>query len=287
VAPKLTLIGAGHVFRIEQTIRGAIQALRPDVVFVELDMGRLQALMERAKGNKPPVSGGFVHRRLAAFQEGVAGMYGADPGSEMLAAVQGARDVGARLALIDDPAEATLRRAIREITWREKARAFGLVAGSGLRSLWPPSRGKAKAQIETELSRYQKDPQAVLDEVKRKFPTIHRVLIAERDAKMAARIREAFTAGAAPGGASGVGGAGAAGVRGPGGAPIRHGVAVLGDGHVGGMSDLLADLKPTVFRLAAVREGRLPKPGPVATGTSVSVGFTVVWPGTARPPPQS
>ena len=287
MAPKLTLIGAGHVFRIEQTIRGAIQALRPDVVFVELDMGRLQALMERAKGNKPPVSGGFVHRRLAAFQEGVAGMYGADPGSEMLAAVQGARDVGARLALIDDPAEATLRRAIREITWREKARAFGLVAGSGLRSLWPPSRGKAKAQIETELSRYQKDPQAVLDEVKRKFPTIHRVLIAERDAKMAARIREAFTAGAAPGGASGVGGAGAAGVRGPGGAPIRHGVAVLGDGHVGGMSDLLADLKPTVFRLAAVREGRLPKPGPVATGTSVSVGFTVVWPGTARPPPQS
>lgn len=266
-APQLTLIGAGHVFRIEETIRGAIQALRPDVVFIELDAGRLNALVERSRGNKPPQAGGFVHRKLAQFQEGVAGMYGAEPGAEMLAAVQGARDVGARIALIDDPAEETLRRAKKEITFGEILRASGLAAASVAKSLWPPNRRHAKAEIERELSRYQKDPQALLAEVKRKFPTIHRVLIAERDTKMASRIRAQM-------------------------AGMRHGVAVLGDGHVGGMAEILADLKPTVFRLAAVREGRLPKPGPVATGTTASVGFTVQWgrDGTAGPeatrPPQ-
>lgn len=251
----LTLIGAGHVFRIEETIRGAIQALRPDVVFVELDAGRLQALAQRAQGSPPEKGGGFVHRKLAAFQEGVAGLYGAEPGAEMVAAVQGARDVGARVALIDDAVESTLRRALREMTFRERARALGMFAGSLTRSLWPPARRKAKEEIEAELSRYQKDPQAVLGEVQRKFPTIHRVLIAERDQAMAGRIRRHLAT-----------------------QGVQRGVAVLGDGHVGGMAELLADLKPQVFRLQAVREGKLPKPGPVAMGTSTSVGFTVRWP---------
>ncbi|MFO1533568.1 MAG: TraB/GumN family protein [Thermoplasmatota archaeon] len=254
---KLTLIGAGHVFQIGPAIRGAIQALRPDVVFVELDPGRLHALVERSRGNVPPPSGGFVHRKLAGFQEGVAGMYGADVGSEMLAAVEGARDVGARLALIDDPAEQTVARAMREVTWRERARVVGMLVGSGFKALWPANRRRAKAEIEGEIRRYQEDPRAMLDELGRKFPTLHRILIAERDAKMAARIR-AQMAGA------------------------RHGVAILGDGHVNGMEVILRDLRPTVFRLAAVREGRLPKPAPVATGTPASVGFTVQW----RDPPQ-
>jgi pheromone shutdown protein TraB len=263
---KLTLIGAGHVFRIQETIRGAIQALQPDIVFVELDLGRLQALVERSQGKEPPVGGTFVHRRLAAFQAGVAGLYGAEPGSEMLAAVRGARDVGARLSLIDDPAEQTIRRALKQITWRERLRAVGMLAGSAVRSLWPASRRKAKSDIEEELQRYQKDPDAMLAEVRRKFPTLHRVLIAERDAKMAQRIRNQL-------------------------AGVRHGVAILGDGHVGGMERLLADLKPDVYRLEAVRAGTLPRPGPVATGTTESVGFTVRWgvgtptPRRPRPPP--
>lgn len=248
----LTLIGAGHVFQIGPTIRGAIQALRPDVVFLELDAGRLNGLLQKARGMAPPASGGFVHRRLAQFQEGVAGMYGADVGSEMLAAVQGARDVGARVALIDDPADQTVRRALREITWRERFRAVGMMAGAGIKSLWPPNRRRARDDIERELARYQADPQAMMAELSAKFPTLHRVLIAERDERMAKRIR-----GQLPG--------------------VRHGVAVLGDGHVGGMLEILRDLEPTVYRLAAVREGRLPRPAPVATGTPASVGFTVEW----------
>jgi pheromone shutdown protein TraB len=244
----LTLIGAGHVFRIEESIAQAIHAVRPDMVFVELDPGRLNALLERQRtGRMPEGRAGFVHKRLAAFQQDVAGLYGADVGGEMLAAVQAGQAVGARVALVDDPADQTLARAMREITLREKLRAVGLLLAGGAKSLLP--RRDAKAEVEAELRRYQEDPAGVMEEVRRKFPTIHRVVIAERDQRMAQRIR-----------------AGLAGAR--------HGLAVLGDGHLNGMLPLLADLKPTVYRLPDVREGRLPR-GLVATGTPEKVGFTV------------
>jgi len=247
----LTLVGAGHVFRIEQTITQAIQALRPDVVFVELDAGRLNALLERQRTGKMPGGdqAGFVHKRLAAFQQDVAGMYGADVGGEMLAAVQAGQSVGAKVLLVDDPADQTVARALKEITLREKLRAVGMLIGTGLRSLRP--KRDAKAEVEAELQRYQDDPESVLGEMRRKFPTVHRVLIAERDQRMADRIRKAM-------------------------AGARHGLAVLGDGHLNGMVPLLADLHPTVYRLADVREGRLPK-GLLATGTTEKVGFTVQY----------
>jgi pheromone shutdown protein TraB len=218
-------------------------------VAVELDRGRLHALLQRAEGKAPPAGdgGGFVHRRLQRFQESVAGLYGADVGEEMLAAVQAGQEVGAKIALIDPPAEDTVRRVLRELSWRERFRALGMLVGGTLSA---PFRGKGtKADLEAELRRYQEDPSAALEELKAKFPTLHRIVIAERDALMARRLVRLL-----PG--------------------VRHAVAVIGDGHVPGMVDLLSDLKPTVYRLADVRGGRLPRPAAsLATGTTTEVGF--------------
>lgn len=244
----VTLIGTGHVFDIQRTVRDAILALRPDVVFVELDRGRLQALLYRRKhGRDPPSKGGFVHKKLQGFQQGVAGMYGAEVGGEMLAAVDAGQMVGARILLIDPPAEQTLKRALSELTLREKLRAVGLMVRSGLRDLLP--RRDSREDLEEEIRRYQEDPNAALEELGRTFPTVRRVLIDERDDLMATRIR-----------------AGLAGAR--------HGVAVLGDGHLTGILARLADLDPHSYRLAAVRAGELPVPETsLATGDGVDVSF--------------
>jgi pheromone shutdown protein TraB len=235
---------------VRDTIRQAVLALRPDIVFVELDRGRLHALLERQRTAgapaPPPPTAGFVQKRLQRFQEQVAGMYGADVGEEMLAAVQAAQETGAKIALIDPPAEDTVRRVLKELTWRERLRAGGLLVGGGVASLF---RRGGKDDLEEELRRYQEDPSAALEELRRKFPTLHRIVIAERDALMARRIAHLL--------------------RG-----MRHGVAVIGDGHVPGMTALLEDLKPTVYRLADVREGRLPRPpASLATGTTTDVRF--------------
>lgn len=260
---QLTLIGSGHVFRVKDTIRDAIRALHPDVVCVELDRGRLQALVQRqqqaerardgtlpaagTEANEAAPKGGFVHRRLQRFQEGVAGMYGADVGEEMLAAVQAAQEIGARIALIDPPAEDTVRRVLRELTWRERARAVGMLVGGTLSA--PFRRKGSKAEIEAEIRRYQEDPATALEELRVKFPTLHRIVIAERDAIMARRMARIL-----PG--------------------TRHVVAVIGDGHVPGLVGFLSDFAPTVYRLQDVRGGKLPKPpASLATGSTTEVGF--------------
>jgi pheromone shutdown protein TraB len=257
----LTLVGSGHVFQVRDTIRQAILALRPDVVFVELDRGRLHALAQRQKAAAsaaaggaagagpppgPPAPTGFVQKRLQKFQEGVAGMYGADVGEEMLAAVQAGQEIGAKVALIDPPADDTVRRVLKELTWRERLRAGGLLFAGGVTSLF--KRGD-RGDIEAEIRKYQDDPAAALEDLRGKFPTLHRIVIAERDAIMARRIARIL-----PG--------------------TRHGLAVVGDGHIPGLVALLGDLKPTVYRLADVREGRLPRPpASLATGSTSEVGF--------------
>ncbi len=251
--PRLVLIGTGHVFRIEDTIQDAIRAVRPDKVFVELDQGRLQALLYRRRtGQNPPSKGGLIHGRLQKFQESVAGMYGAEVGGEMVAAFEAGQEIGARVLLIDAPADQTLKRALKQLSLRERLRALGMLAKAGFQQMLPKKRDSKEA-MEQQLRDYQDDPGAVLEELREQFPTIHRVVIAERDARMASGIRHALL-------------------------PGEVGLAVVGDGHVAGMEKLLEGIDLETYRLQAVRDGALPKPeAGVATGTaeSVSFGFTL------------
>ncbi|MHB8632730.1 MAG: TraB/GumN family protein [Thermoplasmatota archaeon] len=237
--PALTLIGTGHVFQLEAAVRDAILALAPDVVFVELDAGRLQGLEERRRTGAEPEGGGFVARRLQAMQKALAEQYGAQAGGDMLAAVEGARLVGARVELIDPPATETLARVQNEMgAWerpRAAADAMRMVAGAGLSRLWPPARRRADQRLQEQVEAIQRDPAAAMEEMRKTLPSVYRVVIVERDAIMADRIRRGL-------------------------AGARHGVAVLGDGHLPGVTAHLLDLKPATYRLAAVREGALPRP---------------------------
>lgn len=240
---KLTLIGTGHVFDIGQIVHDAVIALHPQVVCVELDQGRLQALLARRRGEPLPPPKGFVHKKLQQFQEGVAGMYGAEVGNEMLAGVDAGRAIGARVALIDNPAQNTLKRVVKEMTWREK----GHIMGQFVKGIF--KRGN-KGDLEKELQAYQQNPTLALDKLGNEYPTVKRILIDERDAAMAARIEKLMHLGDV--------------------------VAILGDGHVEGMAAMLAAHEPTLYRLDDVRQGRLPR-GLQATGnsTEVSFGFTL------------
>lgn len=232
---RLTLIGTGHVFDIQRTVHDAVVTLRPDVVFIELDAGRLNALLERRRtGKDPDVKGARIQKMLQDYQRGIADMYGTQAGAEMLAAFDAARLVGAKVALVDPPVEESLGKLRKALTVREYARIAGMALAMGARALWPFGREQAKAKVEAEIAKYQSDPEAAMRHLQRQFPSIHRVLIEERNAVMAQRIR--------------------AGLRG-----ARHGIAVLGDGHVDGIVAILADLRPETFRLEAVRQGRLPK----------------------------
>ncbi|HET6398417.1 MAG TPA: TraB domain-containing protein [Candidatus Thermoplasmatota archaeon] len=262
------LIGTGHVFRLEDTVLGAIRHYRPQAVGVELDRGRLEGLLARERGEAPEAAGGFVHRKLQRFQESLASSYGTKAGGEMVAAVRGARELGARLLLLDVAVDDLVRRVVKELTWRERARLVAQFTAGMARLGWArlrpgPKDGErdpSRDAVEAEIRRYQEDPEATMGKLATDFPTIHRIVIAERDERMARHLRSA----------------------------VRQGlsvVAVVGDGHLVGMLPMLADLHPVVHRLADVRAGRIPQAPPqsLATGSTESVSFRVT---SAAPPPE-
>jgi len=95
-------------------------------------------------------------------------------------------------------------------------------------------------RVEAELERYHADERAVIDEFAAELPTAKRILIDERDEHMAARIREIHAA-------------------------KGDVLAIVGDGHVSGLSARLQGEPVDIVRLRDLR--REPPP----SGASVSV----------------
>lgn len=250
----LTLIGTGHVFNLDAAVRDAVVALRPDLVMLELDKARLEAILERRRTGKELRAPTAMARILQDFQRAVADMYGAQAGGEMLAGFDGAQMVGSRVAVIDRPIEETVRRLQQGVTWRERLRVVGFLAASQAARLWPFGRRVRKEQIEAQMAQYQEDPEAVFREMRQKLPSVYRVVLEERNQVLADNIR--------------IGLAGS-----------RRAVAILGDAHLPGVLERLQGLEMTVYRLGDVRSGRLPKPlvARSAPGETGKVSFSLTY----------
>ena len=197
----------------------------------------------------------FAYRFLARFQERIASSYKVDVGGEMIAALEAAQKLQVPIACIDVDSVHLIRRVWAEMPWRERGRLLlAMVQGTFTRR-----RG-----VEQEVATFEQDPATYLHMVGAQFPTAKRVLIDERDDHMAANIVRA--------------------------AQLKGDVvAVVGDGHVGGIEARLRavpgiDLE--VIRLRQLRAGTVPaappKVGPfdVATGDAdASASFTTEWRG--------
>ncbi len=134
MAPEnLKIIGTAHVSKESiKEVREAIITNEPDVVAVELDINRYQNMMaekngeekqdvnirEVIKGDKLGIF--LVSMFLSFLQRRIGDNLGVKPGSEMLAAIETAEEIGARVALIDRDISLTLQRAINKMSITEK-----------------------------------------------------------------------------------------------------------------------------------------------------------------------
>ncbi len=138
---------------------------------------------------------------LSSYQKRLGGRLGIAPGAELLEATRVAAELGIPVELCDRDVRVTLRRAGRAISLFQKAMLFG--------SLFAGAFEKIEIS-EEELRRLRQ--QDVLSELIRELgqsmPALKRVLIDERDAYLAERIRHA---------------------------PGRRVVVVVGAGHVEGI----------------------------------------------------
>lgn len=239
----IILLGTGHVFDLSSAVCEVLEEEQPDVIGVELDRQRYQALMmkqqdpESYKMLQKDVPA--IYKLLARFQDSMAREYGVEAGDEMLAAISYAHTHQVPLQFIDMNAQKLFSKMLKSMSFREKLRLFF----SGFAGFFI-----SKKKVEQELKTIEDTFESYLEQIAKNFPTIKRVLIDDRNAYM---VKQLMTA------------------------QEQHEkvVAVVGDGHVPGLSTLLEQqqLEVKSIRLSALRNY---KPAPNDTSTaSFSVGY--------------
>jgi len=203
--PRIVLVGTGHVFDIRAAVKGVVHRIRPQTVALELDGGRFAALQSATRGDGRGLP--ITYRLLAKVQQSLAEQYGSEAGSEMIAAAEAAAETGASLELIDMDAMRVFKRMTAAMSFREKLLMvvgifMSLVAG--------------KSAVEKEMEHYKADEAGFMAEVQRSYPSIARVLIDERNAHMAERLRGISSRSSLT-------------------------LAVVGDAHVPGMTRILSE----------------------------------------------
>lgn len=191
---KLEIIGTAHVSEKSiEKVRNTITEKKPDVVAVELDINRYHNLLnekygktekkefqikELMKGDKLTLF--LVSGFLSYMQRKIGDDLGVKPGSEMLAAIDAANEVGARIALIDRDISVTLNRAINKMSFVEKIKfIYGIIASffskdEELENIDSITEGDALKEV---MQYFQETSPKAFD-----------VLVTERDAYMARMI---------------------------------------------------------------------------------------------------
>ncbi|NMC58465.1 MAG: hypothetical protein GYA51_03620 [Candidatus Methanofastidiosa archaeon] len=175
-------VGTAHVYEksvIE--VREAIRDEKPDIVALELDPVRLDALLHQ-EDRKPTLREmkdfGFKNALLLLFmsylQNKVSSETGIIAGREMIEAALEARSLGIPITLIDRDLRITIQKLMDKVGFKEKLMIF--------KDLILPEE-------EYSIDYAYENPAALIDEIKVKYPFIYEVLVDERDRYMAENLK--------------------------------------------------------------------------------------------------
>ena len=214
VRENLRLLGTAHIATSSvEAVRQQIAEYQPDIVAVELCKSRYEALisdrrldkeglLKVIKEGKAPMV--LMQSMLSAEQRKLGINEGQQPGAELLAAVEAAKEEGCEVALVDRDIQTTLRRAWKRMKFREKWRLLTSLLDE-------------EEEEDLDVNELLQDSDllsSMMEELKGFSPGAGEVLIDERDTYIASKI-------------SGLG-------------EERRVLAVLGAGHLNGVSSKLS-----------------------------------------------
>jgi pheromone shutdown-related protein TraB len=190
---EFVLLGTAHVSRASaDAVRDMLAQERFDAVAVELCAHRADAMRNPdavhamdlmrvlREGRAGVVAAGLA---LAAYQRRLAEQFGIEPGAEMRAGMDGAEAQQIPCWLIDRDVGLTLRRTRAAVGWWERAK---ITAGL-MSSVLDDSEVGAE-----DIERLKQGDmlESTFTEFAQRSPPLYHALIAERDAYMAARLRQ-------------------------------------------------------------------------------------------------
>lgn len=230
------IVGTAHISRQSaDLVKEVIEKEKPDVVCAELDEKRMIALSEKNRWEnldirkiirEKQLSTLLVNLVLSSYQKKLGEKLGVTPGTELLEAVQTAKQNNIPIELCDREVRITLRRAWHSMSFWQKMK----LAAGGFGGIF-----EKQDLTEEKLAELRsKDVLSeMMDELGKAMPVLKKVIIDERDQYIAQKMKDAV------------------------GQKI---VSVVGAGHVKGIinsleSDEKIDLKEIEI---------IPKPSPVA-----------------------
>jgi pheromone shutdown-related protein TraB len=190
---EIVVLGTAHVSRESvDLVRAAIAELRPDAVCVELDPKRFEALSQPDRFEALDLREVIRTRQLAtlglnlalaSYQRSLGVALGVKPGAELLEAARCAEAEGIPVALCDRDVRVTLRRAWRALSFWKRSLLLATFSAAIF------EREELSEEDLRELRRTDVLTR-LLTELGEAFPGLKTVLIDERDAYLAERIRE-------------------------------------------------------------------------------------------------
>jgi pheromone shutdown-related protein TraB len=219
---RITLLGTAHVSRASaEKVRELLESGDFDAVAVELCPSRHNAIVNAdalARMNlfevlrKRKTLLVIANLALGAYQQRMAAQLGTDPGAEMRAAVDGAREQGLPVLLVDREIAVTMKRVYRGVGWWSRARLIAGLVDSLL------SRREI-SEAEIEKLKQGDMLESIVSEFAREARELYVPLIEERDRYMSLRLAAEST-----------------------GNGYHNILAVVGAGHLRGMREHLSAL---------------------------------------------
>ena len=191
IVKNLKIIGTSHIAQESMDeVEKYIKSKKPEIVALELDPRRAHALLHGSRSKLSlkmiKVTGvkGFLFLAVASFlQKRIGRLVGVQPGSEMRTALVAAMEEKARIALIDQHLERTMKRLSQRLSWKERLR-FGIDVVKG------PFSKEMKEFRKMDLRKVPSEKliAKVLKLVKNRYPNVYKVLVEERNEHMASAL---------------------------------------------------------------------------------------------------
>jgi len=212
----ITIVGTGHIFNISPNLKNLFTKIQPDVICVELDKNRYNALKNRYQDSK---SHSEKRRNLPLFytlflrfQQRSARKFGVNPGDEMLTAINYAQKNNLPFKFIDGDFQIIYQKIMESLTLKEKLK-LAFVALFLTFFGWYLTRRK---KVEKDLEKFDKNFDKNLQKMQASYPIIKKFLLDDRNKHMAKKIMKLKE-------------------------KHRNIVACVGDGHVVGISRILKE----------------------------------------------
>jgi pheromone shutdown-related protein TraB len=188
---NIHIIGTSHIAKESyKSVKNTILKKKPDAVAVELDPKRIYALFSKQKDTpgfaelKKYGITTYIFAKIGAWlQKKLGEQVGLAPGSEIKAAILSAKKVDAKIYLIDQDIEITLKKLSKTLTLKEKLKLIFVLFFGFLMPI-----NKTIKKIDISKVPEKETIELITIEFKRKFPKLYKVLVSDRDKYMARQL---------------------------------------------------------------------------------------------------